>query len=595
MTKRSSLASVARLAATAVTSILLGAAALPGIARAGAVQSISGTAKSNGGAAIPDTRVCAEAADTEEEGPEPEDCVLTSSVGSYRIELAKAGEYVVEFTGEVCAVGLTSCRRAYLPQFYDGAKSFEAATRLHIGIGEERSEIDATLEPSHRISGVVRAPDGAPLDRAEVCAEPYYSTHFKLEKCALTGADGRYALEGLEPITTRVAFTGYVCERSRRCEKDYAEQFWRGEADVNQATPVELLTETEATEVDATLEVGGSIAGTIESDSIYHEPIEQTEACGWSDDVLMACTITNASGSYELAHIPPGSYQVSFSGAICPPAGECTEVYNRVFYNSGSPTGVTEKSEATLVQVTAEQTVSGIDVELQESHPQLPQPTSSPTVAGSAVVGGSVECRGSGWRNRPTALTYVWYRNGDVVSGASSATLALGPTFANAGVYCVEVASNSAGKGEARSGEVRISAPAAPSAVSAGLASVAGRAVVHGQTASVRLSCALAGPCRGRLLLKLRERVRRRVRGGGRRRAREGTVLVTIGKAAFSLAARASAVLRVHLGTHAVKLLGKARGHRLRVGVAGRGVHAGSLTLVEGKGARRARRWARGR
>ncbi|HEY2631318.1 MAG TPA: hypothetical protein VGI26_02955, partial [Solirubrobacteraceae bacterium] len=107
--------------------------------------------------------VCADAAN----GP-TEECVTSGASGEYTISGLPAGEYYVEFFTPSKS-GLD-----YVGQYFEGATSFENATKVTVAAGVTTPGIDAELEKGAEISGVVTsaAAGKAAIKGIAVCAFP---------------------------------------------------------------------------------------------------------------------------------------------------------------------------------------------------------------------------------------------------------------------------------------------------------------------------------------------------------------------------------------------------------------------------------------
>lgn len=83
-----------------------------------------------------------------------------------------------------------------------------------------------------------------------------------------------------------------------------------------------------------------------------------------------------------------------------------------------------------------------------------PVNTVAPVVSGTARVGSTLSCSTGSWDNTPTSYTYQWLRDGDPISGATSATYQLQVADEGADISCAVTASNSTGSASQVSNEV---------------------------------------------------------------------------------------------------------------------------------------------
>jgi Carboxypeptidase regulatory-like domain len=157
------------------------------------------------------------------------------------------------------------------------------------------------------ITGTVTEEGGETLGGVEVCAEAVDKSHFKCTTTATT--DGTYAIPGLAPGEYNVGFwtTG-----------NYVVQFWRDKPTWGTATTVQVAAELATPEIDAVLEVGATISGTITA-AATGAPVEKVEACAKLVEPdaepkleLEGCAKTNAAGEYTIDGLVPGQWSVNF-------------------------------------------------------------------------------------------------------------------------------------------------------------------------------------------------------------------------------------------------------------------------------------------
>jgi hypothetical protein len=165
--------------------------------------------------------------------------------------------------------------------------------------------------------------------------------------CGFTDGDGLYAIAGLvaSPYMVRFEAPRFV---------NLIAEYFDGKQFEDEAALVSFNSGL-ATGVDAALETGGQIAGTV-TDATTHQPIEGIEACAQNLDTRMTrlCDRSDPEGHYLINSLPTGSYKVQFSV-------EGSPNYIRQFY-PGRSTG----AEAANVAVTAGVLTAGIDDALHE-------------------------------------------------------------------------------------------------------------------------------------------------------------------------------------------------------------------------------------
>jgi hypothetical protein len=486
-------------------------------------------------------------------------CGQTSSNGEYEIKELKEEEYRVEFIST---------------QYEQQPHTVE------VKAGEIK-EVNAELsERTGNISGqVTNASNGQGLGGIEVCANgtEYY------ERCAETNGNGEYAVYGLSIGTYTVSFSPirYSLKFSS-CEEELEVKVrCTGPNVIGQSVSSVSVKAGETETVNAQLQAGGQISGTVTNASITHPAIAKIEvdATRVNSKGEEECQLegfeyscgsyawTNSSGAYTISGLQSGSYKVSFDGDICTEVAnegrkeaECVPVYIGDYYHEQQTL-----KKAQTVNVTVGQTTSGINESLREAFPTTPASTAAPTLTGTPAVGKALSCSQGSWSHEPTYLVYQWLRNGTVITGQTGSTYTVQAADQGKSITCVVWAGNGAGAASATSNAVTIPVPLA---VFVGVK-------VKGSVASVTLRCPGPGSCSGVMRL-----VARVVTKHGKRKK---TSKVTIGVASFSMAAGKKATLRVRLTGQGRKLLGKAGKRGLKVTVAGSGVKAHAATLKMAK------------
>jgi len=153
------------------------------------------------------------------------------------------------------------------------------------------------------ISGTVTAAaGGAPVAEVEVCAE--VSGGSEDFECTETDGDGEYALAALAPGSYRVEFlppssTNLVFE------------YFDGKTLASQANPVTVVDGVDTPNVDATLDLGGSIAGRV-GDEATGLPIEGAIVCARvvGGESTAGCGVSGAAGDYVVGPLRAGTYKL---------------------------------------------------------------------------------------------------------------------------------------------------------------------------------------------------------------------------------------------------------------------------------------------
>jgi hypothetical protein len=274
--------------------------------------SISGTVTDSHGDPITSADVCVTAYSTEETDEEEFPTARTNSSGAYTIAGLAAGSYKLYFTD------CEGSARNDLPQYYDNQAEYNAATTIALTAGQTQTGADASLASATTISGHAYRGAGALTPLADICVYAYPVTNngsYIYTSNAETGADGTYTLAHLDPsLAYDVEF--YDCRSSR----EYLTQYYNGASEAGAATEVTPTLASPATGIDAHLESGASISGTV-TDSGAHAITSQdicvsvfpaTPGVGQSYNEYGEAR-TNAAGQYTIGALASGSYKVYFS------------------------------------------------------------------------------------------------------------------------------------------------------------------------------------------------------------------------------------------------------------------------------------------
>ena len=252
-------------------------------------------------------------------------CETTNANGEYTITGLGTGEYTVKFSAAT-----------YASQYYNGKANASEATPVTVKAGAAKSGINATLQPSGEITGKVTDSSTAKaIAGAKVCAAGAAG-----EACATTGESGEYAITGLDTGEYTVKFLAST----------YVPQYYAGKTRASEATLVAIKAGGTASAINASLQVGGRITGTV-TDASTKKAISGASVCA-SPSGGLGCTTTNANGEYTIAGLASGEYTVKFSAST----------YASQNYNN-QPIG----AKPTPVVVTAGATTSAINAALQPS------------------------------------------------------------------------------------------------------------------------------------------------------------------------------------------------------------------------------------
>jgi len=331
-------------ACVAVSLVILLLAA--GAASASAATISGHVTSAASGHALEGVAVCA-TAPTAEKGSGH--CTKSGAAGAYAITGLAAGEYLVEFSTEGAG---------YVPSFYAETSSRTAATPLTLTGEQERSGINAELEPilGGGVTGrVVRSKDETPIEGIEVCAWELELEEAAIElseegfglHCTTTDANGEYVIDGLEGEVV-VEF-----ESPFESTLNYVLQFSPETESPQGAEPLATKPGHLLTGIDARLDEGGSVSGTVR-EAGTGTPVAGVHVCALPQSLTVftfRCATTNAGGEYTVWALAGGSYAVGFLPSGLSFFGQ---FYNGVsFSGEGSPTPVTVTEGATTKAINA--------------------------------------------------------------------------------------------------------------------------------------------------------------------------------------------------------------------------------------------------
>jgi len=125
-----------------------------------------------------------------------------------------------------------------------------------------------------------------------------------------TDAEGKYSIGGLKEASYRVDF-----HVEGNPSLNYVPQWYNGKAHPDEADPVELA-EGQSKEIDAQLQTGGEIRGTV-ADVNTELPIEGVQVCArlldfFQDGEFGYCGSSNAAGEFAVKNLGTGQYRLEF-------------------------------------------------------------------------------------------------------------------------------------------------------------------------------------------------------------------------------------------------------------------------------------------
>ena len=282
----------------------------------------------------------------------------TDAAGRYAISGLATGDYRVDFTA---AGGL-----AYDEQFYNTKTTLVSANPVTVTAGQTSADVNAAMQGG----GVVR---GTVTDaKAHAGVGGVYVYLYDLSggyvDRGITDASGHYVLGGIAAGAYDVAFY------DPSATGGYLEQFYNGKATLAAADPISVAEGHQTTGVDAALEAGAEITGTV-ADASTHAPVSGVLIEVYdANQVATAQAQTDSSGHYTALGLPGGTYRVGFFTG----AGR-TNSYVTQFYN-----GKSSLAAADGLTVTPGQTVQNVDASMTSSGQITGTVTDASTAAGVA-------------------------------------------------------------------------------------------------------------------------------------------------------------------------------------------------------------------
>jgi hypothetical protein len=251
----------------------------------------------------------------------------TAEDGSYTIHALPSGNYRV----------YAWAPPDYILEYYDGVYDSTAATLVPVTVPNDTSGISFVLEVGGSISGVVKDEAGDPIAGAWVSASEYDSGAWG--SSSQTAEDGSYTVTGLPSGNYRVQAQA----------PDYIREYYDDVYDWDAATPVPVTVPSNTTDIDFTLELGGTISGVVKNEA--GDPIQGAlvYASEYDSGAWGSSGQTAEDGSYTITGLPSGSYRV---GAWA--SDYVTEFYDNVY----------DSDAATAVSVTAPDATSNINFTL---------------------------------------------------------------------------------------------------------------------------------------------------------------------------------------------------------------------------------------
>ncbi len=339
--------------------------------------SITGELTDSADAPVSDVWACAYGLQS---GNFEEHCDLTDGDGIYSIAGLAAGRYKVEF-------GAESESPSYVAEFYDNKPYWNEADEIEVAEGIATEGIDAQLAAGAVVEGTIRAASaGGPVKYGLACAKTPEGIPVGCAQTNRDGTgDGTYALLGLPPAEYGFEFL------PASNLYNLLNQWWDHKFDPADADHLTLTAGEIRTGIDADLEPGGVIRGTVYS-AVDGSPLAGIPWCVLAYEEAAGeyrpaeCWRTTKTGSYESFGLWTDSYVVAFSletKEFFPEEEGEADGYLTQYYD-----GASSAATAKVLPLVAPEERSGIDAYIWPDHlPQtVPPPASSGVPNGLSVL-----------------------------------------------------------------------------------------------------------------------------------------------------------------------------------------------------------------
>ncbi|MDZ7262688.1 MAG: carboxypeptidase-like regulatory domain-containing protein, partial [candidate division KSB1 bacterium] len=235
---------------------------------------------------------------------------VTDEQGQYVIRPLDTGDY------KLLAISNPEDEPDYLPEFYDGAHDFEAATTVHVTAPNLTPDKNFTLELGGRIQGFVNLSSGFPAGADTLWEFPvvaYDATTGKARGFALVSFSGGYRISRLPAGSYKVAalpvFWGYA-----------ATYYGGGKTFDDPASALVTITAGNSNTANITLEqAAGTISGFVKDEQtgepllslvLAYDQTGHAVSAGASEMDLLTGMPTGNNGAYTISGLRTGSYYV---------------------------------------------------------------------------------------------------------------------------------------------------------------------------------------------------------------------------------------------------------------------------------------------
>ena len=257
---------------------------------------ITGRVTSNAGAGIQSVGVSAYDA-TQSSSSSVVRNSVTDANGNYSVQGLSSGSYKVYFAP---AAG------NYLPEWYDGKGSFEAAKTVAVAVGATTEKIDAILDPGGIVSGRVTDKSGKEIQGLHVRlydASRSYSTIYSYIESVYTDSSGRYSFEGLPTGIYKVFFQPVLT--------DHMPEWYNDKKSYSSANQISVTAGSTTPDINAALGPGNAISGRVTNTS--GAPISYCYVYAYYvNGYFASLDSTDTDGKYRIVGLIDGCYKIEF-------------------------------------------------------------------------------------------------------------------------------------------------------------------------------------------------------------------------------------------------------------------------------------------
>ena len=235
---------------------------------------------------------------------------------------------------------------AYTAQWWKNASSWNTAVYFDVTPGTPLTGMNAVLTLGGKISGTITNASGVGIQDVSIQLEPKVYGEGQ-SAYAYTDIDGHYSIGGITPGE-------YMLSADGAYNSDYVKQWWDSADSQSSAASLVVSSATNRTNTDFTLQIGGSISGTVTGSDGKAVANAQISAHLSGENVgSSAYASTDSDGKYIVRGLATGSYAVQVQSP------QDSDLMSQWWGGQSS------QATATLIAVTGGASATGKDLKLQ--------------------------------------------------------------------------------------------------------------------------------------------------------------------------------------------------------------------------------------